>query len=121
MLKNVCFILCSSLCFLHFTGCSKSNGGGGGTPTPGFCDGVTSKYSTDVQPIIATSCLLGSGCHSAGSTNTGGELTDHAKVFIKRVAIKAAINAGTMPQTGSLTTDQKKKIICWIDAGAVNN
>ena len=121
MIKYIFKLFLFAFCAFILITCSKGNGGGGGTPTPGFCDGVTSKYSTDVQPIIATSCLLGSGCHSAGSTNTGGELTDHAKVFNKRVAIKAAINAGTMPQTGSLTTDQKKKIICWIDAGAVNN
>ena len=107
-------------CGLFIMGCSKSSDGGGAV-TPGFCDGVTSKYSVDVQPIISTSCLLGSNCHSAGSTNAGGELTDYTKVFNKRVQIKAAVNSGVMPQTGSLTTDQKKKIICWIDSGAPNN
>ncbi len=121
MLKALCLCNIIIVSVFFFAGCSKDSGGGGGTATPGFCDGVTSKYSTDVQPIIATSCLLGSNCHSAGSTNAGGELTDYNKVFNKRVEIKAAINAGVMPQTGSLTADQKKKIICWIDAGAANN
>lgn len=117
MLKPVCFIMFACLCLFQLTSCSKSNG----TASPAFCDGVTSKYSTDVQAIILTSCLLGSNCHSTGSTNTGGELTDYNKVFNKRVAIKAAVSSGVMPQTGSLTTEQKKKIICWIDAGAANN
>lgn len=102
-------------------GCSKDSGGGGNAPIPGFCDGVTSKYAADVQPLIATTCLLGSNCHSAGSTNAGGELTDYTKVFNKRSEIKSAVNSGVMPQNGSLGTDEKKKIICWIDSGAPNN
>lgn len=110
------FIFCASF----FITCSKSNSSGGGT-TPAYCDGITSKYAADVQPIIINTCLLGSNCHSAGSTNTGGELTDYTKVFNKRTQIRAAVNSGVMPQTGTLTTDQKKKIICWIDSGAPNN
>ena len=60
----------------------KSNDSGGGTPTPGFCDGVFSKYSVNVQPLITTKCLLGSNCQSTGSNNAGGELTDYNKVLI---------------------------------------
>ena len=119
MLKSISIVMIVITCCQLFVSCSKSDGGA--TPTPGFCDGVTSKYAADVQPLLTTSCLLGSNCHSAGSVNSGGELTDYTKVFNKRVQIRAAVNAGTMPQTGSLTTDQKKKIICWIDSGAANN
>jgi hypothetical protein len=120
MFKHISVLSLFAFCSFLLVACSKSNSGGGAT-TPGFCDGVTSKYSIDVQPIIAAGCLLGSNCHSTGSTNAGGELTDYNKVFNKRDAIKAAVSSGVMPQTGSLTTEQKKKIICWIDAGAANN
>lgn len=120
MLKTLSFRIMIIAGIFFFTGCSKSNSSGGGT-TPGFCDGVVSKYAADVQPIITATCLLGSNCHSAGSINTGGELTDHSKVFNKRAQIRAAVNSGIMPQSGSLTIDQKKKIICWIDSGAPNN
>jgi hypothetical protein len=121
MLKSLFTItLFLSLTFLMIT-CSKSNSGGSGSAIPGYCDGVISKYTADVQPIIAAGCLLGSNCHSAGSTNTGGELTDYNKVYNKRAAIKDAVFSGTMPQTGTLSADQKKKIICWIDSGAPNN
>lgn len=122
MLKKailISLIFCSGIIML--TGCSKDNSSGGSAPIPGFCDGVTSKYAADVQPLIATTCLLGSNCHSAGSTNAGGELTDYSKVFNKRAEIKSAVNSGIMPQSGSLSTDEKKKIICWIDSGAPNN
>jgi len=120
MLRPLYFPCKIIVCIFFIAGCSKSNGSGGAT-APGFCDGVVSKYTADVQPIITTTCLLGSNCHSTGSINTGGELTDHNKVFNKRVAIRVAVNSGIMPQSGSLTTDQKKKIICWIDSGAPNN
>ena len=120
MLRALSFCIMIIAGIFFFTGCSKSNSSGGAT-APGFCDGVVSKYAADVQPIIATSCLLGSNCHSAGSSNAGGELTDYNKVFNKRAQIRAAVNSGIMPQSGTLTTDQKKKIICWIDGGAPNN
>ncbi len=115
-----------SLCFFVFScffiiSCSKSSSGGGGGTTPAFCDGVTSTYAANVQPLIVSKCLLGSNCHSAGSVNAGGELTDYNKVFNKRATIKSTLNAGSMPQTGTITLDEKKKIICWIDAGAANN
>ncbi len=115
--------LCSLLivCIIFFGACSKGSSSGGGATAPGFCDGINSKYAANVEPIIATSCLLGSNCHSGGSTNSGGELTDYTKVFNKRNEIKAAVNSGLMPQTGSLSTTQKKLIICWIDSGAPNN
>ncbi len=36
-------------------------------------------------------------------------------------AIRVAIANGTMPKTGSLTTEQRSTILCWIDDGAVSN
>jgi len=120
MFKPMLTIMLITCCCFLFISCSKSSDGGG-APAAGYCDGVTSKYGIDVKPIINTTCLLGSNCHSAGSTNSGGELTDYNKVFNKRSQIKDVVFSGVMPQTGSLSTDQKKKIICWIDAGATNN
>lgn len=67
-----------------------------------------------------TTCAIG-GCHDAASTNVGGPFTSYSLIFAKRSTIKSQIVAGIMPQTGSLTPDQKNKIICWIDAGAPNN
>jgi hypothetical protein len=117
LLTIILFLSCT---FLLIT-CSKNNGGGSGTPTPAFCDGITSKYAADVYPILTNSCLLGSNCHAAGSTNTGGELTDYNKVYNKLAAIRDAVISGIMPQTGILSVNEKKKIICWIDSGAPNN
>ena len=119
-MKNKSLLILSGLLSVFlFIGCSKTDSTSG--ISIGYCDGVSSNYNADVQPLITTYCLLGTNCHSPGSTNAGGELTDYNKVFAKRAAIRAAVYSGTMPQTGSLTADQKKKIVCWIDDGAPNN
>ena len=122
MKNKLPLILLGSMLGIVYTSCSKTDSPTGPVAPPGsYCDGVVSNYATDVQPIINTYCQLGSNCHSPGSTNAGGELTDYIRVFAKRAAIRSAVYSGIMPQTGSLTTDQKKKIICWIDSGAPNN
>ncbi|HUS01073.1 MAG TPA: hypothetical protein VMY77_05065 [Chitinophagaceae bacterium] len=82
------------------------------------CSGIASKFTADIQPIINTSCATNSSCHAAGSVNPGGPLTDYNLVFAKRSNIKFQIENGLMPKTGSLTADQKNKIICWINSGA---
>ena len=78
-------------------------------------------YAADVSPIILTSCAINSGCHASGSTNGPRQLTIYAEVFNARTQIRTAVANGTMPKTGSITSDQKNAIICWIDSGAPNN
>lgn len=111
-----------------FVACSKGDssnpggGGGGGGSTRTFTCGTTApKFAADVQPILTTVCSINSNCHAAGSTNSGGPFTSYAEVFAKRSNIRAAILAGTMPQTGSISQAQVNAFICWIDSGAPNN
>jgi uncharacterized membrane protein len=101
--------------------CSKSNNSSGGGGSVNSCDGVSAKFSANVLPLIQTKCAINSGCHASGSVNTGGVLTTHAQISAKAAAIKSAVNAGTMPQTGSLTSAEKAIIACWVDGGALNN
>lgn len=109
-----------------FTACSKadsggnSGGGGGGTKTFS-CIGITPAFSADVQPILTTVCSINSNCHAAGSTNSGGPFTSYAEVNAKKSNIRAAILAGIMPQSGTITQAQINAFICWIDSGAPNN
>lgn len=100
--------------------CSKGSGGGNNLP-PDSCNGLSFKFTSDVQPIVNTTCAINSNCHAAGTVNRGGPLTDYNKIFVKKSDIKFQIEAGLMPQSGSLTADQKNKIICWINNGAPNN
>jgi hypothetical protein len=120
--------LSALICFtvLVFTACSKSDtttaGGGTGSGTKTFsCVGISPKFSTDVQPILSSVCSINSSCHASGSTNSGGTLTTYAEVNAKKSNIKAAILAGTMPQTGSISQAQINSFICWIESGAPNN
>ncbi len=95
----------------------KSNNSSGSVD----CSGVAKSFSTDVSPIIQTTCATGSSCHSAGSINGPGELRTYSEISNARADIRSAILSGLMPKTGSLTSSQKNSIICWIDNGALNN
>ncbi len=124
MKKTFILLLFFYFIILIFISCSKSNPapGGGGTGGITFsCAGIAPKFSADVQPILTTVCSINSNCHAAGSTNNGGPFTTFSEVFAKRSNIRAAILAGTMPQSGTLTQAQINAFICWIDSGALNN
>lgn len=114
------FILSTTLVF---TACSKSDPapGGGSNGITFSCAGISPKYSTDVQPILTSVCSINSNCHAAGSANSGGPFTTYVEVFAKKSNIRAAILAGTMPQSGTITQAQINAFICWIDSGAANN
>jgi len=106
---------------ITWVACSKSNDGGLGGSGGGSNNCTTAKsFSSDVNPIIQSTCAV-SGCHEAGSINGVGPLTTHQQIFAARAQIKTAVNNGTMPKNGSLTPTQKNNILCWIDAGAPNN
>ena len=85
------------------------------------CSTISSAYTANIKPIIDANCVS-SGCHNAGSNN--GDFTSytgvHGKVnngsFEKRV-----LNNKDMPSSGALSLDNRKKIKCWIDNGALNN
>jgi hypothetical protein len=126
MKKVITVCLIGFITTASFFGCSKS----GNTTTPGSggsgartfsCVGITPKFSTDVQPIITSVCSTNSSCHATGSSNSGGPFTSYAEVNAKKSNIRAAILAGTMPQTGTITQAQVNAFICWIDSGAPNN
>ena len=113
-------ILASTL-FLHliiFSGCSK--GSSNNTVNPSICTGTAYSYSTDVKPTFVSSCAV-SSCHDASSTNSGGPFVTYTQIKAKASLIEGQINAGLMPQSGTITADQKKKIICWVESGAPNN
>ena len=123
MTKQLTFTATFISIIFIISGCSKGSSGGG-DPTPpqtNPCATLSFKFTADVQPIINTTCAINPTCHATGSTNTGGPLTNYNLIFAKRASIKTQIEAGLMPQTGSLTTDQKNKIICWVNSGAPNN
>ena len=118
-------IAVSTLLAVIIISCSKSgttsNGGGTGGGTTVDCSTVTNKaFAADVAPIFSSSCAIAS-CHATGSANGPGALTTYQQILNNRIAIRAAVASGRMPQTGSLSTSQKNSLLCWIDGGAPNN
>lgn len=117
MIKNVALLL--TVAILLFVSCENNkeellypDG------TAGECNGVTSKFSTDVLPLIQDKCQ---GCHGTGSTDGPGALTSYGQIKANTDRIRAAVINRTMPKDGTLTAEQIKTIVCWIDAGAENN
>lgn len=101
----------------YLASCSDSN-------TVSFvpdCSGVSFTFSTDVSPLISSSCAINSGCHGAGSTRGPGALITYQQIFNSRNGIKSSVASGRMPRNGSLTANEKNIIICWVDNGAQNN
>ena len=78
------------------------------------CEDIT--YSTNVKPIIDSSCIQ---CHGSGGNFPN--LTTYSGVSSNAAIVKNAVVSGRMPQGGSLTQEQIKAIECWVDAGAPNN
>ncbi|MFM6926544.1 MAG: hypothetical protein ACKOU7_13640 [Ferruginibacter sp.] len=115
------FIFSMATVFLACSKSSTSNTGGTGGSITFSCAGISPKFSTDVQPILTSVCSINSSCHAAGSSNSGGPFTTYAQVFAKRSNIRAAILAGTMPQSGAISQTEINSFICWIDSGAPNN
>jgi hypothetical protein len=100
-------------------GCKKNIADPGVTPQT--CDGIDSRFSAKVFPIIQASCASSAGCHGNGSTNGPGPLTSFALIRNASAAIKTAVVSGQMPLGGSLTTQEKNAIICWVNSGTPDN
>ncbi len=93
----------------------------------GSCEDVTGdvyvpsgvSYKNTVANIYEIGCAV-SDCHVAGTGRF--ELTSLAKIQEAAANTKVRIESGNMPPEGaSLTLEQKKAIICWIDDGAMDN
>lgn len=99
--------------------CKKSSDDGGTNNPPN--NNCSISFASRVTAIVQTNCAISSGCHAAGSTNSGGPLTNYNQIFNRRSNIKSAVQAGTMPQGAALSASDKADLISWIDCGAPNN
>lgn len=115
-MKIIVVVLMTALCL--YASCSDE---GSDTSATISCTGVTVSFETDVQPLIQSSCASRTSCHGSGSTESPGELLTYAQIYSARSRIRSAVASGSMPRNGSLTTNQKQIIICWIDGGAGND
>ena len=115
------FSLIIATCLIMLFSCSKSSDSGTEIGTTISCSGVTSTFAANVSTLIQTTCATSSGCHASGSSNSGGTLINFTQISNKKITIRAQVLNNIMPQGSTLTTAQKQTIVCWIDAGALNN
>ena len=98
-----------------------------GTPNT-VCDVTVTKFSTEVKPILQSSCLT---CHSnsaAAGSGSGIKLQDYADVKIQvtngKLVGSIQHNSGfsAMPKGGGKLTDCNILVInTWISKGALND
>ena len=107
--------------FLIFFSCTKEVTDTTDTSAISFCDTIT--YGTHITDFLNTHCTT---CHVAGGIGPG-DFTNYSE-------IKSELDQGDleekvfdpntcspMPPCGGLTTEEKDRLQCWIDAGGPNN
>ncbi|MCD6011200.1 MAG: hypothetical protein K0Q79_1062 [Flavipsychrobacter sp.] len=100
-------------------------------PVVNPCDTTNIKYSTDVQPIIATNCYRpGSGCHdAAGAAASGYDFETNVSRLQDAVANGRLLGSihwqpgfSQMPKNNPKLSDcEINKITRWVHQGAPNN
>lgn len=92
------------------------------TTTPANIDCSTAKsFTTDVLPVVLTTCSYNSSCHASGSTKGPGALVNYSQAYSNRSSIRSAVVNGSMPENATLTDTELNAIVCWIDSGAADN
>lgn len=84
------------------------------------CNGASVTFA-QANTVIQASCAKNSNCHATGSGEGPGALVSYSQMYAARSAIKSVVSSGEMPKDGSLTSDEKNTIICWIENGAAEN
>lgn len=84
-------------------------------------------FDADVQPVIDTKCAIvgDGGCHNGGNGpsldwRVFENFRDHATAVKDRIT-RPAGTSGHMPKVGSLTDDQIRTLVCWVEQGAQDN
>jgi hypothetical protein len=80
-------------------------------------------FNATINPIIETSCATNSNCHGSGASSGRPVFNNYTTIKNNAADIKRLTANGSMPpsSSGTLTTQQKQQIACWIDAGALDN
>ncbi len=86
------------------------------------CSKVAATYSGSIQPLVASKCSTSSGCHGIGSSL--GDYTNYnaLKIVADNGSLEnKTLNAKSMPPSGALSLNDRKKIKCWLNNSSPNN
>ncbi|MCB0650641.1 MAG: hypothetical protein KDC85_05145 [Saprospiraceae bacterium] len=108
-MQKLSFLIFGTL--LALTSCTKE------TPIANVdCSTVT--FSNVIFPIFEQNCNL-SGCHGGNTYNGTFTSYNNIKTIVNNGQLRSTVlDFRTMPQGGSLTSEQLGQIQCWLDDGA---
>jgi hypothetical protein len=116
MKKNTIFIFLFFISILLFQTCKKDD------LKNLDCSTVPATYNADVKPLVASQCATSGGCHGIGSSH--GNFSDYSglKIIADNGSLESkTIKDKSMPPSGALSLDDRKKIKCWLNNGSPNN
>lgn len=118
-MKKISSLVILTSLVLVYTSCTKDTTA---AATASDCATISAKFASDVKPIFTAKCG-GSACHpSNGDILTYTALKGHVDDgHVKKYVVDKT--GSPMPPSGStqLTSDEIKKVSCWLSAGALNN
>ncbi|RAW01233.1 hypothetical protein [Pseudochryseolinea flava] len=87
------------------------------------CTEEVLRYEVDIVPIINANCAI-SGCHDG--SNSLPDWTDHETLAGEGAEVQRRItlplnDPAKMPRVGSITAEERQKLFCWIEQGALDN
>lgn len=85
-----------------------------GTVPPPFDPSAAVYYDATIEQLLAANCV---GCHKAGVQ--APNLDNYDDAATSAVASLAAIESGSMPPSGPMTTDEIATFKAWVDGGAL--
>lgn len=94
-----------------------------GAPYEVTCDEQSEiSYAADVKPIITEKCT---GCHNSNNPgipdwNVLDNLQANGSEIQRRITLPPT-HSEKMPAEGSISDEERQKIFCWIEQGALDN
>jgi hypothetical protein len=86
------------------------------------CSTVAATYSGSVKPLVISQCATSSGCHGTGSSRGDYSSYPDLKAAADNGSLEnKTLNDKSMPPSGALSLDDRKKIKCWLNSGSPNN
>ncbi len=84
-------------------------------PVIGPCEGTPGPLFTAVKNLVASKCVK---CHNSVTANGGQNLSVECNIITSKTRIKIrAVDEGSMPPGGTLSSAEKATITNWINAG----
>ncbi|MBK8608947.1 MAG: hypothetical protein IPL84_03075 [Chitinophagaceae bacterium] len=109
-------------CFMSMAGCynNKEELLYPNSFIPADCNTIPARFAADIFPLISAKCAI-SGCHDASAAG-GAVFQNYLQISGRKDKIYTKVVVDkSMPASGTMTPEERNKIKCWIEGGALNN